>query len=91
MDPEWFVSMPDGKAFDIPFHGRFVHDETADVTSEMAVENAFKKCLYLGRITLNFNLNPTIDQISHPANYVVTRGDRSDRKPETHALHAALI
>lgn len=83
--------MPDEKAFSVPFHGHFVDDKTADVTPEMAVENAFKKCLYLGLITLNFNFNPTIDQISYAADHVVTGGDRPDRKPETHALHAALI
>jgi hypothetical protein len=83
--------MPDDKTFDIPFHRRFVHDETTDVASEMAVENAFKKCFYLGLITLNFNFNSTIDQVSNAANHVVTGGDRSDRKTETHALHATLV
>ena len=83
--------MPDHKAFAILVHGNLVDDETADVASQMAIENTFKKGVYFALFTLNFDLDSAIDQITHPTNHVVTGSDRSDRKPKTHALHAALI
>jgi hypothetical protein len=83
--------MGNDKTFTIPLNGNFVNDETADMAAEMAVENTLEKGFYFALMTLNFKFDPTIDQISNSANYIVTGGNRSDRKSETHALHAALI
>lgn len=91
VDAERFASVPDDKAFPIPFHGNFVNDETVDIAAKMTVEDTLQKSLYFALVTLNFKFDPAIDQISDTANHLVASGDRPDRKPETHALNAALI
>ncbi len=56
--------MPNLESFDTAFQWNFVDYKPADVASQMAVENGFKKFVYFTFFPLHLDFDPAVNQVS---------------------------
>jgi hypothetical protein len=83
--------MPNLKAFEPALDGNLADDEPMDMASQMAVENGFEKFFDFIFFTLDFQFDPTINQILHRSNHVEAGRDRFDRITEANSLNASFV
>ena len=57
----------------------------------MRVFDGLQEAVDFWLVSLSFQLDTTVRQVPDPAGHVITMRDFLNRKPEPHALNAALI
>jgi len=66
-------------------------NKSGDVTPQMACEDGRKKVFYLRGITLDLQLDATVNKILYPSDHFISGSDASDRVAKTDTLNPAFV